>query len=328
MIASPEIFVLDVGHGNCTVLSDTGGVTVIDCAPGVILTETLKQLRIKEISTVLISHADEDHVGGLIALLQEPGITVRDVYINPDQLRGTDTWEDVIWALRDARRTKNTKVYTSLTSELSGSLDNGEVSIEVIGPSPELVLGRKDLERRKLTPNSRSAVIRLTHKGRHYMLTTGDVDGRGLQDILDEGKDIHAEILVFPHHGGKAGGMDPKQFATEICSLVQPRSVIFSVSRGKKGFPRLETIQGVAEIAPEAHIACTQLSQECSTDTPTKFEHLSSYPAKGRAKNSCCAGTIKIVLGNEQVYQDFNDAHGTFVASLAPTMCQRLGAEK
>src|SRR6185436_15360701 len=126
-------------------------------------------------------------------------ITVNNVYLNPDQLKGTDTWEDVLWALRDARRTKNTKVHTSLTSELTGSLDNGGVHLEVIGPSPELVLGRNDRNGRRLTSNSRSAVIRLVLKGRPLMLTTGDVDGVGLQDLLDEGRDLRAEILIFPH---------------------------------------------------------------------------------------------------------------------------------
>lgn len=324
MTASPEIFVLDVGHGNCIVLLDTEGVTVIDCAPGVTLTLTLEQLGINEISTVLISHADEDHVGGLIAVLQNPGITVQNVYINPDQVKDTDIWKDVLSVLRDARRTKNTKINTSLTSELADSLDHGRVHLEVKGPSPELVLGRVDPKGRRVTSNSRSAVIRMVHEGRPFMLTTGDVDGIGLQDLLDEGKDIRAEILIFPHHGGKAGGSDPRHFAAEICSHVQPRSVIFSIARTRTGFPRVETIEGVTEVVPDAHIACTQLSQDCATDTPTKFEHLLDFPAKGRDKNSCCAGTIKIALANEHNYRDFKEAHGIFVKALAPTMCRKL----
>jgi len=327
MTASPEIFVLDVGHGNCAVLSDTAGVTVIDCAPGVTLTQLLEQLGINEISTVLISHADEDHVGGLITLLQKPEITVHNVYINPNALKETEIWHDVRCALRDARRMKDTKVNTSLTSELTGSLDNGEVHVEVIGPSPELVLGGDDLKGRRLTSNSKSAVIRLVHNGHPLMLTTGDVDWAGLQNLLDEGGDIRADILVFPHHGGKAGGSDPKQFAAEICSRVQPRSVIFSIARTRTGFPRLDTVEGVAQVAPQAHIACTQLSQECATDTPSEFKHLLDYPAKGRDKNSCCAGTIRIDLVRDESYQDFNAAHEVFVTSLAPTMCRRRGSK-
>jgi len=304
------------------VLLDTEGVTVIDCAPGVTLTQILEQLRISEISNVLISHADEDHVGGLIALLQEPGITVHNVYVNPDAQKETEIWNDVRWALRDARRTKDTKIITSLTSELTGSLDNGEVHVEVMGPSPELVLGDHDLNGRRLTSNSKSAVIRLVHNGRPLMLTTGDLDGIGLQNLLEEVADIRADILVFPHHGGKPGGSDPKEFAAEICSRVQPRSVIFSIARTRTGFPRLDTIEGVAQVAPQAHIACTQLSQECATNTPSEFKHLLDYPAKGRGKNSCCAGTIRIDVGRDEDYQHFNEAHGVFVASLEPTMCR------
>jgi competence protein ComEC len=159
------------------------------------------------------------------------------------------------------------------------------------------------------------------------MLTTGDVDWVGLQNLLEEGGDIRADILVFPHHGGKAGGSDPKQFAAEICSRVQPRSVIFSIARTRTGFPRVDTIDGVVEVAPEAHIACTQLSQECAKDTPTEFQHLLDYPAKGRDRDSCCAGTIRIDLNREEDYLAFNEAHGAFVKSLAPTMCRTQEAK-
>lgn len=327
-MASPEIFVLDVGHGNCAVLSDTAGVAVIDCAPGVTLTQLLEQLGTNDISIVLISHADEDHVGGLIALLQKPEITVHNVYINPDALKETEIWHDVRYALRDARRTKDTKVNTSLTSELTGSLDNGEVHVEVIGPSPELVLGGDDLNGRRLTSNSKSAVIRLVYKGHPFMLAAGDVDWVGFQNLVNEGRDIRADILIFPHHGGKSGGAEPKDFAFEVCSRVEPSSVIFSIARTRSGFPRPDTIEGVRVVAPQAHIACTQLSRDCATDTPTSFEHLLDYPAKGRDKNSCCAGTMHIDLGREKSYEDFKEAHAAFVTSLAPTMCQRLSVKR
>ena len=141
-MALPELLILDVGHGNCAVLNDTAGVIIIDCAPGTTLKETLEQLGITEISRLLISHADEDHVAGLIGLLQDPQISVKHVYINPDAMKRSDIWYDVRVALAEARKTKPTEVHPHLTMELTGSLDAGQVHVEVLAPSQELAPSR------------------------------------------------------------------------------------------------------------------------------------------------------------------------------------------
>lgn len=324
-MALPEFLILDVGHGNCAVLLDTGGATVIDCAPGVTLVETLEQLGVSEIPLVLISHADQDHIGGLIGLLQNPDITVHHVFLNPDAMKGTEIWLDVKYALREARKTKGTLIHPSLASDLTGSLDNGVVHVEVLAPSPELALGGvggSDLQGRTLTANSMSAVIRLIDN-QPRVLFTGDLDWVGFQNLIEDQVDVRAEVLIFPHHGGRPGGVNPKEFATQLSSRVQPRLVVFSVGRSRAGFPRPEVVEGVKEAAPDAHIACTQLAQDCSTDAQTEHGHLVNFPSKGKGKNRCCAGTIHIDMGEERRYDSFIAGHRTFVASIAPTMCHR-----
>jgi len=39
MMDLSELIILDVGHGNCSVLLDPEGVVVIDCADGIVLWE-------------------------------------------------------------------------------------------------------------------------------------------------------------------------------------------------------------------------------------------------------------------------------------------------
>lgn len=325
-MALPELLILDVGHGSCAVLLDTAGVTVIDCAPGVTLKETLDQINVTDISTVLISHADEDHLGGLIALLQDPEITVRNVYINPDAVKRTEIWHDVRIALAEARKTKETQVHPQLNTNLTGSLDSGDVRVEVLAPNPEFALsgvGGEDLERRRITSNSMSGVIRLSYKEKSLALITGDLDGVGLLNLLDGGDDIKADILVFPHHGGRPGGAEPAQFASDLCGRVEPKLVVFSMARSRTGFPRRDVVESIKASAPEAHIACTQLAQECASDTPNALRHLIDYPARGREKNSCCAGTIRVEIGEQESCDDFINDHRAFVISISPTMCQR-----
>jgi beta-lactamase superfamily II metal-dependent hydrolase len=322
----PELLILDVGHGNCAVLNDTAGVIIIDCAPGTTLKETLEQLGITEISRLLISHADEDHVAGLIGVLQDPQISVKHVYINPDAMKTSDIWYDVRVALAEARKTKQTEVHPHLTMELTGSLDAGQVHVEVLAPSQELALsavGGKDLKGRKITSNSMSAVIGLSHNGRRLALITGDLDGGGLENLLEDGADIKAEILVFPHHGGKPGAGDGEQFARDLCSRVEPSLVLFSMARSRTGFPRPEVVDGVMSTAPMAHVACTQLSLDCAADLPVGSKHLMNYPARGRQKNACCAGTIRFGIPDDASLEEFIIEHGTFVGTIAPTMCNR-----
>ncbi|WP_333338097.1 MBL fold metallo-hydrolase [Microcoleus sp. D3_18_C1] len=68
MMNLPELIILDVGHGNCTLIRDANDLIVIDCPPGGTLAETLENLSIKEILHILISHSDADHIGSMSLL--------------------------------------------------------------------------------------------------------------------------------------------------------------------------------------------------------------------------------------------------------------------
>lgn len=65
----PELIILDVGHGSCALLRETNSTIVIDCGPNATLIDVLDHLNIRDISTILISHADQDHIGGVIDIL-------------------------------------------------------------------------------------------------------------------------------------------------------------------------------------------------------------------------------------------------------------------
>ena len=59
----PNLVVVDVGHGNAAVLRDTGGVVVFDTGKGPALVEFLKHNSITEVEALVLSHADDDHIG-------------------------------------------------------------------------------------------------------------------------------------------------------------------------------------------------------------------------------------------------------------------------
>lgn len=196
----PELFILDVGHGNCAILRDTRAVTVIDCPPTSILLETLGRLGIDVIDHVLISHADLDHAGGLLQILDE--VTIRNVYINPDADNKSKTWMDIRTALEQAEEA-GTEVHTSLTSKLSKKIDSGQIEIEILAPSTGVALGGsggEDLEGRRLSSHSVCAVIGLVHNSYRVALLPGDLDEIGLDNLLKRQKNMRAHVLIFPHH--------------------------------------------------------------------------------------------------------------------------------
>lgn len=322
-MASAELTILDVGHGNCAVATDNDGVVIFDAATGNTLVEFLEERGLTEIEAVLISHADADHIGGVLPLLLHSSIYVRRIYLNPDVSKTTAIWQDFRHALADARKRKGTEVQTQLTTTSSKELTRGEVGIEILAPTPEIAAsgsGGQDLKGRPLTPNSMSVAVRIMTGDLPQVLFLGDLDEVGLENLLVESPRPKARVLVFPHHGGLPGRTDAFQFARRLCELVEPEMVIFSIGRGKHGTPHPEIVRGVLSASPQAHIACTQLSERCAGSLPpSPSHHLNDRPARGRLKNSCCAGTIVVRLAKSIEYTPEASEHRAFVMTEAPT---------
>ncbi len=326
---SPELIILDVGHGNCALIRDVNDVIIIDCPPGGTLAETLEHLSIKEILHILISHSDADHIGGIIDLLSNEDIKIHNVHLNPDAIKKSEIWLDLRVALKDARQRFGTKVSSELTTTKTGSLNIGSVNIEVLAPTPELILsgaGGTDLQGRRLTSNSISAVIGIVHNSHRVALLAADIDNVGFDNLIQEEKQLTAEILVFPHHGGRSGGGDSQTFAQRFCSLIQPKLIIFSIDRNRFNNPRVEIIEGLRSSVPDAHILCTQLSQQCAASLPSlKPTHLNTFPAKGLISNSCCGGTITIKIdGNRTTYTEMALHKEFIVNQVTSPICRKF----
>lgn len=318
----PELSILDVGHGNTAVLQTDIGIVVFDASPGSTLIEFLEDQNVNQVDFVLISHADKDHIGGLLLLLTSLAITVGTVLLNHDTIKETETWEDVRFALEDASRRGEVEVITALNEATSLDFDS-LVGIEVLAPSIAMTLGRRDQDGNVLTSNAMSAVVRLTVDDVGQVLLTGDLDTVGLENLLASAPDVRSRVLVFPHHGGSPGSDNAVDFAKSLCDAVNPEVVVFSIGRGRYGTPRPEIVEGVRASVADAHIACTQLSENCAASLPSvEPDHLSLRPAKGRLSNSCCAGTLVFSLDKTNDYLPLRDSHWAFIASSAPSaMC-------
>lgn len=322
MAASPALTVLDVGHGSCAVLVEQNRTVVFDAGPKSGLLEFLRENRITAVDLVLISHADQDHIRGVLGMLAAK-IKIGAIRLNTDSEKESKTWDDLLWILNDLQEAGETKFTPALTPADNGTFDSAEVTIEILAPSAYLASkGPKSEDRqgRRITTNSVSAVIKVSFKSVPVILLTGDIDEIGLDDLIRSRSIMEAPILVFPHHGGNSGAPDMGAFAEKLYDLVKPTQVVFSIGRGQYGTPIPAVVAAARKTIKDVRISCTQLSDHCATSPPTTAQtHISQTFAAGRDKRYCCAGSITIHLEAGAMASPIYEQHQDFVKISAPT---------
>ncbi|MEE4232917.1 MBL fold metallo-hydrolase [Pseudomonas viridiflava] len=331
-----ELIILDVGHGNCTIIKHGDEAIIIDAPGRPVVAKFLDELNIKSVRALLISHADSDHLSGAIPILMNPDRPVRQVYVNPD-IRKTESWRQFRIAAGDARKNQGTAVFPSLHVDQPQSLTLSDTALRILHPTPEMCLATTVGEHTdgvRLDANSMSAVVLIEHKGEQVCLLAADSGRHSLNIMLSENRDLRAQILVFPHHGGHTGiAADNRSFAKDLVSAVQPKLVLFSLGRGSHGTPRPEIVAGTREAisAQQPYIACTQLSKNCADSLPSQADRKLVKHSEGFSKNHCCAGTIVLPLSDDGVkimMGDLNEHHGKFVVSELPkALCRRQLAQ-
>jgi competence protein ComEC len=324
---SPEIAIFDVGHGNCSLIVDDEMTFVVDTPQrNRTLNLALAEKNVSDIDAILISHGDADHIGGVLSVLSNPGVSIDRVYVNPDVKRDSELWTDFRTAMADARKRGQVRFEPSLTTSTEPNLQLPRLDVEVLAPTPETAIsgaGGTTVGGRPLSANAMSAVIRIKDGNCRGVLLPGDIDGVGFPLLLEEERDVEADILVFPHHGGRPGNEDPEKFAYEVTAAVKPSTVIFSLSRKRHSLPRPEVIKGVREAGGEPHIACTQLSAQCASSVPgVEQPYLSEIPSVGRARGHCCAGTVEVRFTEDGLHSHQLQGHPAFVNNLPQALCR------
>lgn len=300
-------------------------VSVIDGGQGDTLPRFLSSRGINRVDTVIVSHADADHVGGISLLLSNPEFQVGHVFVNPD-VRETAVWLDFVSVMNWAKQ-RGTRFSLELTSDNPGQLPLDDIRLEVLAPSQEIALttaGGHTIDGKQVTPNTMSAVLRVWAGDAPRLLIAGDIDQIGLSNLLQNNSDVRADVLVFPHHGGLPRTPNPDSFAELLTRAVAAHLVIFSIGRGRYGTPRPEVVSAVLRSSKAAHIACTQLSEHCATDLPVTASSLHTAFSRGAATRACCAGTIEVSLDRGNGYTPARSAHVDFIRQNAPTaLCQQ-----
>lgn len=321
-----DMVVLDVGHGNASVIHEGEITVVVDTALRSYVLEYLLQQGIETIDVLVLSHADEDHIGGLVGILAA-GIRVKVIKLNSDSQKETQTWRDLIFQLDQSQRDGKLQFDVGLTAGALPVEDFEHYALEVVMPTSAIAalgVGAKDRFGNTITSNSISACIRVLFDRQPVALITGDMDDISLAEANFTKADLSAPLLVFPHHGGLPGTADPRQFTTTLLDSVHPRSIIFSIGRNKHQNPRAEILAAIRTYDGTIRIACTQLSKACAKEVSASHGHLGPAFSAGSVHNSCCAGSIVIDPVLASIALPTIAHHAEFVANVPTAMCRTI----
>lgn len=318
----PYVAIIDVGHGNSSVIVHSNTCFVVDCGLGPTILSFLKQEDVYEIQNVFLSHSDQDHIGGLIGLISSNEFKIHNVYVIADATKSTDLWDDILYSLSHSGVSGGTKLHVGI-SNTQEPFSCGSITLRVVSPTPYLAAkspGSVTNSGDRVTSNSVSASFHIEWAGKSIAYLAGDIDHISIKQIIEHHLSIESSLLVFPHHGGKCGDSNVVAFTKTISNMSKAQIVLFSIGRNRHNNPRSDVIQTLRMMIPDVRIACTQLSKSCATILPkNNHSHLLSFFAKGKTTNECCAGTFIIKLGNEVEYLPKRGPHNEFILKSAPT---------
>lgn len=228
---------LDVGQGQAAllefplerrVLVDGGGFRSARFDSGRdIVAPVLTDNRPPRLDALAVSHADQDHLRGLLFLADQ--FTVNEVLV-PLESVGHDTARGLYADYLDIVRLRGIPLRALRAGD---SAAWGDVRLEALAPVPGLPMTDND-----------GLVLRLTGQGRGLAVLPGDADRRLLRTLAKSGESksgegksgkIDADILVAPHHGSRHNMQPP------FLETVNPRQVLVSCGQFNSfGFPSEE----------------------------------------------------------------------------------------
>jgi competence protein ComEC len=223
-----SITMLDVGHGDCIIVDAPPALGMIvdtgtQDAGRARLIPYLQARGARSVGALILTHPDEDHIGGASAVLRQWPVAM---------LLTNGAAGDTMSARRlerTARRCRVPRVQLAAGMQLQGPQG---VTIDVLHPPRGLIAG--------VAPdsNDNSLVLRLT-KGAISVLLTGDIEEEGLPHLLQANPRLRATVLKVPHHGSRLG-----QAGEAFFRAVKPAVAVLSVGHAH-GLPAAETMQAL-----------------------------------------------------------------------------------
>lgn len=227
----------DVGQGDAILAIHGSNQVLIDGGPGNKVLSCLSShmpFWDREIEMVILTHQDNDHLAGLISVMERYSI---------DQFVSNSLIVDkaVFWQAREKILEKKISVYSPQAGD---KLRVGKLALEVFWPEEkqgsELVWQKGEdpqvlgIEVSTGETNELSVVTKLSY-GEFDVLLPGDIESEQEERIENQIGDI--EVLKVAHHGSKYSS------ALSFLEKISPELAVISVGRNPYGHPTQELLE-------------------------------------------------------------------------------------
>ena len=219
-----EIVFLDVGQGDAAFVRFPDGKTMVvdggerseyfDCGEQVLL-PFLRYMGVRQVDVVVASHPHNDHIGGLVALLEQ-----MEVGHFLDSGQAYDSW--TARRLRELIAERGVRYHRVAAGDSLAGL--GGVAGLVLHPTADFVDADGNAP---FGLNNGSVAFSLQH-GAMRVLFTGDVEQETDPAILAWGLRLQAQLLKVAHHGSRTSSQPL------FIQAVAPSVAVMSLGEGNK----------------------------------------------------------------------------------------------
>lgn len=205
-----EINYIDVGQGNAVLIKSNDKTLLIDGgnrSNSSYYYNFIKNKNVKKIDYMIASHYDEDHIAGLISILEN--YEVSNV-LCPNYKKDTKIYKSFKKSLK---KSNANIVYPKKGDEFNIS----DANIQILWPN----------EYKKGVDNDNSIVVKLRY-GNMSFLFPADASTNVEDQLIYSGFNLKSDVLMLGHHGSKYS--TSKQFLKEV----DPKLAVISVGKNNR----------------------------------------------------------------------------------------------
>ncbi len=233
---------IDVGQGSSTLIEFPGGKKMLVDGGGFYDTDSfdigkcvvapfLWHERIKKIDIVVLTHPDQDHIGGLIYILKN--FKIKEVWSN-GQKSNRKSYLDFLKIIKE----KN--IPHRIISGNTPEIKIGNTSVKILNPVKSIPEGGSLIP--EFDFNNNGIVMKIIF-GDVSILLPADISGIVENNLILSGDNLRSNILMAPHHGAYTSSTIP------FLRMVRPEISVFSCGPDNVfGFPDPDVLDRYGKI--------------------------------------------------------------------------------
>lgn len=233
-----KITIIDVGHGNASLVEIPGGEVILIDGGGFsnnsvydvgkrIVAPLLWRKKIRTVQTLILSHPNSDHLNGLIYIADH--FQVERILSNgePAETRG---YKELMAAVKEK------EILTPAYEHMDRSRSFGGVAVDILYPASGFSGGRAMEPWRE--GNNNSIVVKVSFKKVSFLFP-GDIEADGESELVRIANgNLQCRVLIAPHHGSRSSSTQT------FLEAVDPEMIVVSSGfNDRYGAPHPDVLQ-------------------------------------------------------------------------------------